>query len=130
MLETDLFDLEGDRHVENRTTVLDRDDASSRKASTVANSVDLVEDRNRWIAGPKEVPVKRVGRSVLDGATRSHERLGEHLPTKYALAVLLGTPSPEEVDLDRLEIKQVENAFKGSSHGKTPARCGAGSPTW
>ena len=130
MLETGLFDLEGDRHVENRATVLDRHDASSRKASTVANSVDLVEDRNRWIAGTQEVPVKRVGRSVLHRATRGHERLGEHLATKYALAVLLGTPAPEEVHLDGFEIEKVENALEGGGHGKTPARCGAESSTW
>ena len=70
VLEALFEKLEGDRHVEDRPTVLDRNDAARREGAPVPDSIHNVEQRYCWIAGPQKVGVQRVGvpLRVLDRA--------------------------------------------------------------
>jgi hypothetical protein len=83
--------MEARLQVEDRPTVLDRHDAASGEAATVAQPVDLVEDWHRRIAGEQEVGVQRVHhpRRVVDRSRRGHERLPGDLPAEHALALLV-----------------------------------------
>src|SRR5262249_52071235 len=60
MREALLFHMEGDRHGEDRMAVLDGAHAPRRKAPTVAQALDLVNDRYRRIARQDEISVERV----------------------------------------------------------------------
>ncbi len=90
-----LVGLERAGHVEDRLPVLDRDDPARREGPPVADAVDLVEDRDRRVAGAQEVGVQRVHPPALDGAAGGHERLRGDLAAEDPLAVLVGTEAPE-----------------------------------
>src|SRR5204863_5588954 len=56
--------LVGAGQCEDRLAVLDADDAARGKALAIADAVDLVDDRDRRIAGPQEIAVQRVDMAV------------------------------------------------------------------
>ena len=92
MVRSGLVVVEARLQVEDRPTVLDRDDASGREAPAVADPVDLVQDRHRRIAGAQEVGVQRVHQAValVDRPCSRHERLPGDLSAEDPLAVLVG----------------------------------------
>ena len=53
---------------------------------------------------------------VLDGAPRGHERLCGDLAAEDALALLVRLDAPEDVDLNGLEIKQIDEELQGRAH--------------
>jgi hypothetical protein len=108
MVGTGLVVVEARLQVEDGSPVLDRDDPSGREAPTVADPVDLVQDRHRGVARSQEVGVQRVDEAppFVDGASGGDERLAGHLAAEDALAVLVRRAATEDVDLDRLEIEQ------------------------
>src|SRR5918994_3804865 len=114
VLEARLLDLEAGRHVEDRLAVLDGDDPAGRERPPVADAIHLVEDRQLGIAGPQEIGVERVDSPVgLDRAGGGHQRLAGHLPAEDPLAVLVRRDAPEDVDLDRLEVEQLDQIVDG-----------------
>ena len=54
--------------------------------------------------------------SVFDRAPGGHERLPGHLTAEDALALLVGLRAPEDVDLNGLEVKQVDEELQGRAH--------------
>ena len=97
--------------------MLDPDDPAGGEALAVTDAVDLVDDRDRRIAGPQEVGVQRVHRPVgLDRAARGHERLARDLPTEHPLAILLGRDAAKEVHFQGFEIEQRDQVVERSSH--------------
>ena len=61
------------------------------------------------VAELEEVRVHRVHPAVgVDRAARGHERLREHLAAEDPLAVAVEALTPEQVDLERLEVEQVD----------------------
>ena len=63
---------------------------------------------------------------VVDRAGRGHERLAGHLAAEDALAVLVGRHAPEDVDLDRLEVEQLDEVVDGVlGHARKVAACPA-----
>jgi hypothetical protein len=114
VLEARLLDLEARRHVEDRLAVLDGDDAPRGERPPVADAIHLVEDRQLGIAGPQEIGVERVDSPVgLDRACRGHQRLAGHLPAEDPLVVFVRRDAPEDVDLDRLEVEQLDQIVDG-----------------
>src|SRR5690242_2917576 len=111
MLGTFLLHVERSRQVEDDLAVLDRRDAPGGKRPAVANSLDLVENRDPGIARANEIgmkgmdPTPRPG-SVVDGPPGGHEGLARDLPPEHALALLVGAHATEDVDLDGLEIEE------------------------
>ena len=59
-----LAHVEARLQVEDRTAVLDRDHAAGDEALAVADPVDLVQDRDRRVAGTQEVRVQRVDEPI------------------------------------------------------------------
>ena len=110
VVETRFGIVEAGLQVEDRATVLDRDDSSGGEAATVAQAVDLVEDRYARVARSEEVRVQRmdVPAGFVDRAGRRDERLAGDLAPEHPLAVFVGLDAPEDVDLDRLEVEQVD----------------------
>ena len=53
---------------------------------------------------------------LLHGPARGHQRLGRDLTAEHALAVLIGTHPPEDVDLDGLEVEEVDQKIEGFAH--------------
>jgi hypothetical protein len=108
--------------------VLDGDDPPRREGATVAEALDLVQHRDPGVARPQEVAVQRVHvAGVVDRPSRGHEGLPRHLAAEDALAILVGRDAPEDVDLDRLEVEQLDEGVDGVlGHARKVA---AGLPT-
>ena len=104
------------RQVEDGAAVLHGDDAPGGERPAVPDAVHLVEDGDRRVAGPQEVRVQRVDPAVLDGASRRHQCLPGHLPAEHTLALLVGLDAPEDVDLNGLEVKQIDEEVQGRAH--------------
>ncbi len=81
MLEPVLLQMVGGRHGEDRVAVLDRDHAPGGEAPAVADAVDLVDDRDRRVAGPSG---NRRAANAARGRPRRaggrDQRLTDHLP--------------------------------------------------
>jgi len=54
--------------------------------------------------------------SVLDRAPRRHEGLPGHLPAEHALTLFVGLDAPEDVDLNRFKVKQIDEKVQGGAH--------------
>jgi len=106
VLEAHFFVVKTRLHVVDGPAVLDGDHATGRETTSVADSVDLVEDRDARVAGAQEVRVQRVNSAVLDRPAGRHQRLGRDLAAEGALAFLGGVLSSEGVELDRLDVKE------------------------
>jgi hypothetical protein len=103
--------------VEDGLAVLDGDDSSRRERATVADPVDLVEDRDRRVPGAQEVGVQRVDAARgIDRPGGGDERLAGDLAAEHALAVLVGLAPAEDVLLDLLEVEQVDELVERRSH--------------
>ena len=108
--------VEGSLEVEDGPTVLNGHDAPGREGPPVPDAVHLVEDRNAGVARPQEVRVQRMHPSVLDRLPGRHERLPRHLPAEHALTLFVGLDTPEDVDLNGFEIKQIDEEVQGRAH--------------
>ena len=129
--------VERGREVEDRPPVLHGDDPAGGERASIADPVDLVEDRHSGVAGPQEVGVQRMHPAVLDRAPGGHERLARHLAAEDALALLVGLDAPEDVDLNGFEVKQVDEELQGRAHAHMFAgrrgrrhRAGPGGPNY
>ena len=70
--------------------------------------------------------MQRVHAAVLDRAPRGHEGLPGHLAAEDTLALLIGLGTPEDVDLNRLEVEQVDEELQRLAHGVMIAGGGEG----
>ena len=129
--EPGLLVVEAGLEVEDRAAVLDRDDPAGGEAASVADPVDVVENRDERVAGAQEVGVQRVHQptGIVDRARRRDEGLTGNLAAEHALAVLVGGTTAEEVHLDRLEVEEVDQVVERTlvhrgRHVAT-ARCGS-----
>ena len=102
--------------VEDGPAVLNGHDPPGGEGPPVADAVHFVEDGNAGVAWPQEVRVQRMHAPVLDRATRRHQRLSRHLPAEHALTLLVGLGTPEDVDLNGFEIKQIDEELQGRAH--------------
>ena len=109
VVEPVLEALEAGREVEDRPAVLNGADPTGDDRAPVADAFDLVDDRDRRVAGAQEVGVEGVdGRtSVGHGPGRRHQRLAGDLATEHPLAVVVRARAAEDVDLDRLEVQDL-----------------------
>jgi hypothetical protein len=99
--------------------VLDGDHPPGGERPAVADAVDVVQDRDRRVAGTQEVGVERVDPALrVDGAGGGHEGLARDLAAEDPLAILVGLPAPEDVLLDLLEVEQLQKLVECRSHGR------------
>ena len=110
MLEPLLGRLKRHGRIEDRLAVLLRNDAPSRERAAVTDSIDVVDDGDRGVALAKEIPVKRVSDSAFHRTTRSDQRLSRHEPAEDPRPSIVRAETPEEIDVERLEIEPVEKA--------------------
>src|SRR5262249_32754502 len=99
---------------EDRVAVLDRGDAPRGVALAVAQALNLVDDRNLWIARQDEIAMDGIGQPSLPGAAGRDHRLSDHLTAEYPLPARLRAVAAEQIHLERLEIEdgdQVDQAF-------------------
>ena len=124
MVGAGLGRVEARLEVEDRPAVLDGHDPAGREAAAVAQPVDLVQDRDRRVAGPQEVGVQRVDEPcrIVDGARRGDEGLPGDLAAEHPLAVLVGRAATEDVDLDRLEGEEGDEIVERRLHGAIVAQ--------
>ena len=52
----------------------------------------------------------------LDRAARGHQRLPEHLPAEHLRAAYVAADTPEQVDLQPLEVEQLEQVGEHRAH--------------
>src|SRR3954453_3663851 len=100
--------------------VLDRDHAPRGEALAVADAIDLIDDRHLGIARQKKIGVQRMRRAaadLLDGATRRHQRLSDHLPAEDALPAGLRAPAAKQIYLERLEVEDGKQILDRGGHG-------------
>ena len=118
VLEPVLGHLEVGGHEVDRVAVLARDDAPGRERPAVPQPLDVVDDRHRRVAGPQEVRVQRVHVAVLGhGADARDQGLGGHLAAEHPLAVGLRLATPEQVDVERLDVEERDELVGGGGHG-------------
>ncbi|GAA3413198.1 hypothetical protein GCM10018952_28900 [Streptosporangium vulgare] len=109
MLDTGLRHVEGGRHREYRLAVLDGHHPPGGEGPAVADPLDVVDDRNRRVAGPDEVGVQRVDVAVVGHRpSRGDQCLGGDLATEDTLDALLRATPSEDVELDLLQVEQVQ----------------------
>ena len=90
MIETGFGNLERRRHRKDGLAMLQGDDPSRGETPAVADTVDLVDNRHRRIAGPHEVAMQRMGATLLDGSRRRNKGLTDDLAAKNPLPADLG----------------------------------------
>ncbi len=116
MLQSLLRDLERNGHVENLLAVLNGDNAPGREALAVARAIDFVKDRNAWVARANEISVERVRDAVFYRAAGRDQGLTQHLAAEDALPAVTRARAPENIDLDRFEIEEIQNFLDGFVH--------------
>src|SRR5690606_8281267 len=84
---------------------------------TVANGIDVVDDRRVHVAGPKKIGVQRVHGTPFDGAAHRAQRLPEHLPAEDAIAADIAALAAKQVLLESLELEQTKQVGKHGMHG-------------
>src|SRR5687767_8946578 len=94
--------------------VLDTDDTPGGKTGTVADAVNLIDDRDFWIASAHEITVQRmhVPRGI-DGALRRDEGLADHLTAEDALPADLRAATSKQVVFKRLKVEYGQKLFHG-----------------
>ena len=112
-----VFDLlERNRQVEDGFPMLNGHYPSRGKRSTIANAVDIVKNRHRWITRAQEVGVQRVNLKLLDGASRRHQGLASHLPAKHPHFAIGWAEAAKHVDFDGLKVEQVDDIVEFFGH--------------
>ena len=96
MIEALFVHVEAGLKVEDRLTVLDRDDPARRERPAVADAIDFVQDRRVHVTRAQEVRVQRVheaGRPVVGGVIDRprcrDERLAGDLSAEHSLTLLV-----------------------------------------
>jgi len=109
--------------------VLDRDHPAGGEAAAVAGAVDLVDHRDRRVAGMDEIGVQRVAGHALDRLVGRAQRLRDDVAAVDADVVLvgLGDLAAEQVHLQALDVEQVDQLLHqlGAGNG-LGARVGHG----
>src|SRR5439155_7188703 len=90
---------------EDRVAMMDRGDTTGRIALAVAQTFDLVDDRDLRIAGQDEIAMDRMRQAALDGAACRDHRLPNHLAAEHPLPTRLRTVASEQVHLELFEIE-------------------------
>ena len=87
--------------------VLARGNAAGGEALAVADTIDVVDDRDLGVARQQEIGVHGMRRPALHRAHRGHQRLPDHLAAEHALPADLRATAAEQVDVQFFEIEQV-----------------------
>src|SRR5262249_26434051 len=80
----------------------------------VAQALNLVDDRNLWIARQDEIAMDGMWQPSLHGAAGRDHRLSDHLTAEYPLPARLRAVAAEQIHLERLPVgdgDQVDQAF-------------------
>ena len=107
--------------MEYRLAALHGRHPASGEGLAVPDLVDLVEDRDGWVAGAQKVGVERVDRSITagPGADRSSGRdqgLGRHLPAEDPNSPVGGAEAPEEVHIQGFQVQVLDQFVEGRGH--------------
>jgi len=89
---------------------------------TVADAVDLVDDRDLRVAGSQEVGVQRVDRATLDRPAGRDERLARHLASEDAQALIFRAATAEQVHLELFQVEDLEQLDQRALHRALVAR--------
>ena len=121
--------LERGGEVEDLPAVLDRDHPAGGEAAAVAGAVDLVDHRDRRVAGMDEIGVDRMAGHALDRLVGRAQRLGDDVAAVDAHVILvgLGDMPAEQVHLQALDVEQVDQLLDQLAAGNgLGARLGHG----
>ena len=116
MLEPALGGLERGRHVENRSPVLNRNDAAVAECLAVPGPVDVVDDRCGDIAATQEIGMQGMRGPPVDRVVRRRQRLPENLTTENLRAADVAALAAEDVLLDPLELEQMQEVGEDRVH--------------
>jgi hypothetical protein len=78
-------DLERRRHVEDRLTMLDRHNPPGCITSTIADSVNFVNDGYLLIPRPEKIAMHGMRATPLDRLAGGDQGLAEHLPAEQVM---------------------------------------------
>src|SRR5262249_43786839 len=113
-----LVGMERDSGGEDGLAMLDGDDAPRGEALSVADAVDLVDDRDLGVAAQHEIRVHRMRRPSLHGAQGGDQRLANHLAAEHPLPARLRRAAAKQVHLELFQIKDGEKVLDGGGHGR------------
>ena len=101
--------LKAGRHIEYLFAVLHRDNPPRGKAFAVTGCIDFINNRRIGVTGAQKIAVKAVTEHIFHRIAGRHQRLAEHLPTKYALALLIRALAAKQIDFKPLKLEQLQN---------------------
>ena len=106
MIEPTLIHLKRSRKGKNGLAMLLCQNAPCAEARSVADTVHLIDNRDRWIAWPHEIGMQGVDMSLgLNRALRCDQRLPNHLPAENPLPADLWTVAAEQIHLKSFQIE-------------------------
>jgi hypothetical protein len=110
MVESCLWRMKTCLQVEDDFAVLDGDHSSCGEALSVTQSIDLVQDGHRRVAGPEEIRMQgvHITSHLVDGPRGSNQCLTGNLAAEHALAILVGTTTSEDVDFDLFHVQECD----------------------
>ena len=108
MLSAFFFNVKGCGECKDRFASLNRGDPARGKASSVAQSIDLIDNGHGGVAGAKKIRMEGVNTPVRYGSSRRDEGLGGDLPPEHSLKIFLGAPTSKEVFFEHFKVKEAD----------------------
>src|SRR4051794_11373732 len=91
--------------------------AACVETAAIANTLDLIDDRNCRIARSHEIAMQGMNMAVfIDGALCRHQSLTDHLSTKHALPARLRTATTKQIVLKRFNVENIQKIPHGLAH--------------
>ena len=129
VVEARLGPLKADGLVVDDLAVLSRGHPAGHERASVADPLDVVDDRHVVVAGQQEVRVQRVHVVVrVDGPHRGHQGLRRHLAAVDPLPLAVGLLAAEEVDVEVLQVKETDQVGHYFTHAQPCCSSGPSRP--
>lgn len=96
--------------------MLNGDDASHGKTTTITSSINLVDDRCIHIATPQKIRVQGVRGPPLYGPLRGRQRLTEYLPAEHLRTANIATVAAKNIVFDLLQLEESYEVVQNRVH--------------
>jgi hypothetical protein len=90
--------------------------ATHGETSTVARSIDLVDDRRIDIAAPQKIRVQRMRNAAVDRVMRGGQRLPDDLSAENLRTADVAALAAKNIIFDALESQQLQQIVENRAH--------------
>ena len=97
--------------------VLDRHDPAGQKALTIADPINIIDDRHLWIARAHEVAMQRVNKTFLRYGSRCGDKgLTDDLAPENPLPTDLRTATTKQIAFQWFKVEYIQKILNGAVH--------------